>query len=434
MLDGFILIFIGYNSSILNKVWKWHEDSTSILNVIYHLVSAFGGVFSIYTTHISTKNGLNYAALFLMVAFILTIPLLNIKTYLLYIIIFSVICFSNGHLQNICTNLIVKKFSKTKRAAVYVFAYFFTQFGKFLFALIIYSYNEFIISGNLTVTILPIFVIIGAQIVVNIILINDINIKSNLKNSITKESIEKPNENQFVNINIGEYVNLHLLNEMENIPENNFKMIFIKPIKELFNNHNREHTLDQVFLNLSLGIQFFSMINVFSHLKVEHQDLVSEIVFSKTLHTFCLLFLPLFFLIPNLKRRDLLFYTFSLNLVLNICMVLRIFNPTTVIHIFRFIWNVCFITINLYCCESTVKNLRGVNTSVMYFIFKVSCVVEIFTIDFFISINLILPILLNIIILFGDIILSNTIKHETHMKSLEEIEAEIKVGTRYLIS
>lgn len=352
--------------------------------------------------------------------------------------IFFVICFSNGHLQNICTTMIVKKFSKERRAAVYVLAYFFTQFGKFLFALIIYNYNDSIIQGKLAVTVYPIIILIIAQIVVNLILINSINEKIkfkqqifiNVKSDTGINSISTSDSSKNNLVNLIENISNTNKTELRELRETKIKttlQIFTLPMKQLLCPRLRNHSFNLIFLNLSLGIQFFSMINVFPHLNNKNifTLLVDEIFFSKTLHTIFLFFLPFLFLWKEVTRKTLLFTTFTLNLFLNFLTVLNLFNSSIFIHMFRFIWNVSFITINLYCAEAITKNLRGVNTSVMYLIFKISCVIEILAIDKFISFSLYLPILFNILIIIGNMFLVSKLDIETHMKSLDEIDEEI---------
>jgi hypothetical protein len=155
-------------------------------------------------------------------------------------------------------------------------------------------------------------------------------------------------------------------------------------------------------LNLSLGIQFFSMINVFPLLKTKSLVLVEEIYLSKLYHTIFLLFLPLLFLFKSATRKFLLCFTFLTSLILNALILCSIYDSSIFIHLFRFIWNVCYITI-----------------------FKISCVIEIMTIEKLISISIYLPILFNIVIIIGDILLVNKLQLETHKKSIEDIEIEI---------
>jgi hypothetical protein len=200
-----------------------------------------------------------------LMAFCVSIPLLNIKIYYLYAIIFFVICLSNGHLQNICTTLIIKKYSPYKRAAVYVFAYFFTQFGKFLFACLIYKFNDIIINGNLIVTVIPILIMISLQIICNLLLLSKMKKKHLLKKS-EKELKEEINNSDNKNISFTNLIHINLPHNLNTIsnPQNNFNILptFYNPMVELMKNYHN-HMFHLIFLNMSLGIQFFSMINVF---------------------------------------------------------------------------------------------------------------------------------------------------------------------------
>jgi hypothetical protein len=327
--------------------------------------------------------------------------------------------------------MIVKQFSHKRRASVYGLAYIFTQFGKFLFALIIYNYNDQVMKGQLLITVIPIFILLIGQILINMILISKMNEKAEGDLKENKKKLKESQDNKegfttLIDINIANKIHLNVKNDKYD-NDNSLLGIFIEPISKLFSSKIRSHTFNLICLNMSLGIQFFSMVNVFPHLNNKYifTFLVEDIFFSKTLHTIFLLFLPFIFLWKDLTRKTLLFTTFTLNLFLNILIVLNLFNASLIIHMFRFVWNVCFITINLYCAEAICKKLRGVNTSVMYLIFKISCAIEILTIDQFISISLYLPIIFNIIILLGNMLLVSRLDIETHMKPLKEIEKEI---------
>ena len=203
-------------------------------------------------------------------------------------------------------------------------------------------------------------------------------------------------------------------------------MIFHQIYELYTNKSNKDHTYKLSILNISLGIQFFSMINVFPHLSDSvyfFSNLVDEIFFSKLIHTILLTTLPMILLSKFAKRKYILFVTFSLNLVLNFFIIFGMFNAILMVHAFRFLWNVSFISINLYTAEAINKKYRNMNTSFMYFIFKVSCLVEIFTIDRLISISIYIPIFFNIILLILDLFVTKNLECESHFLTLEEIES-----------
>jgi hypothetical protein len=409
---------------------KWQENSNANLDIIYHLVTALGSLLSIFTTNISSRNGLNYGVVLSLLAFTFSLLLLNIKEYFLYAVIFFIICLSNGHLQNISTTLIVKKFSQKYRASVYVLAYFFTQFGKFLFACLMFKYNEVISKGRIEFTVYPILIIIFGQVVFNLFLVKKLKQKKKLKKEckIISSGNHKIKEGKMISLTNLIEINLPAEASFEIISfyqkTKNFLQTIYEPIILLVYTY-QSHFLNLIFLNLSLGIQFFSMINVFPLLKTKSLVLVDEIFLSKLYHTIFLLFLPILFLFKSITRKFLLSFTFLISLILNALILFNIYDSSIFIHLFRFIWNVCYITVNLYSAESVSKKLRGVNTSIMGSIFKISCVIEIMTIDKLISFSIYLPILLNIVIILGDVLLVNKLQVETHKKSIEDIEIEI---------
>ena len=419
-LDGFVLIFIGYNTSILSKQNKWEGHRLILIDVIYHLVSAFGGILSIFTSAGKNIKLLSIGLFTLLIAFVCSLYLIGIKKFPLYLIIFFVIGLSNGHIQNICTTQIVKKFSHSYRASIYVIVYTFTQFGKFFFALILFKKNDTISKGNITPTVYPITVILFMLIISYSIMLFFIRRKKNLKESYLIRH-QSRRESIFNNLNLFvTYGNSFVIGDAK------FKSLSKLFRSDLFETNLNEHALNLLFLNLSLGIQFFSMINVFPLINGKNTTVtVDEIFWSKSLHTMFLLFIPAVYLFKLNSRKFLLFMTFAMSLFLNVLIFLDVFNSTLVIHLFRFIWNVCYITVNLYCAEAATNQMRGINTAFMYLIFKLSCIIEIVTIDKLIAVSIYVPIMLNIIILIGDMMLVSKLKVETHFKTIEEIEGEL---------
>jgi len=424
MLDGFLLIFIGYNTSILSKENKWQNHPLRLVDIVYHLISASGGVLSIYTGAQSNMSGIFFGLFISLTAFFCSFNLLEIKNFQFYLAVLFIICLSNGHIQNICTTQVVKKFSSEYRGIVYVFAYFFTQFGKFLFALILILKKELISKGKLIPTVIPIIILILLKIISSLSILFLMRRRKNLKESYRRHQIRK--ETIFDTINRTVSINHIVTHESSSIKLKSQEQI-TGNITDLFQYKWRDHTFNLIFLNLSLGIQFFSMINVFPLINGNNTLVsVEEIFFSKTLHTVFLLFIPSIFLFKKNTRKFLLFMTFSMSLLMNILIFLNVSNSSLIIHLFRFIWNVCFVTTNLYCAEAAYKHLRTVNTGFMYLMFKLSCIVEIFLIDRLISISLYVPIVLNIMILMFDMYLVTRLSVESHMKTIEKIEEELK--------
>lgn len=575
LLDGFILIFIGYNSSILTKMNKWEESKIFYLDLNFHFSSALGGLFCLLFAKDTNREALNLAAIVTLIAFLVSIALINISSFFIYLSVFSIICISNGHLQNICVNAIVKKFSEKTRAVFWGYAYFFNQFGKFLFASLIFKFDKDVKDGKIDITIFPIFTIIMVQIVFIIILLTLMNKRSLLKQkiSIKKESLKSKankekrhllgeNDSSLVNCNLGAISKIDLFgfdkerncythvdnnfsknynnnfitninkkfildkqidkkeankqkeengkankgnnirsstsnlsnllignfrkdskkknysdNKIKNKSENfsaddienknnekknpeTFEFQMIPQIQQKKNNNNKNHIsinnnykkqplsnkeyiistlkaifaqqifyhqFSMIFINFSLGIQFFSLINIFPHLHYNYtySVLTEEIFFSKLIHLILLFFFPLLFLFKKLTRKAILLFAFSSNFIINALVLVNCINSTAFVHIFRFIWNICYITTNLYNCEAAPFKVRYLNTSIMNLFFKLSCMIEITVIERLMRINLFLPVVLNLFILLMDNLLVSKLEFETHFKSLAQIKFEL---------
>jgi len=336
--------------------------------------------------------------------------------------------------------MIIYKFCPKTRAFIFSMVLFFNQFGKFVFAAIIYKFNNILLSGELKITIFPIIVLLLLKLVLNIfvvsLIINKVKLKTHLKTE--EECYGKVVHNKVDEISLSYHLESKnkkiVLQDSgqsiivlgDKIQIQSFKNVICSQICELFTNkNNKEHSLKLSILNISLGIQFFSMINVFPHLSNSvyfFSNLVDEIFFSKLIHTILLSLLPFLLLLESVKSKRILYVCFSFNLALNFFIIFRIFNVILMVHAFRFLWNVSFISIDLYTAEAINRKYRNINTSLMYFLFKISCLIEIMTIDYLISISIYIPIVFNIIVLVLDILITYSLECEPHFSSLEEIE------------
>ena len=437
LLDGYLLLFIGYNQSILRKEWKWNEENIEILNIIYHLITAIGGLFSSFSTNLTNLKGLNWNVFIAAISLIISFFLVGSNNFYLYSFSLSCICFSNGHLFNIGTNLIIYKFSNERRAFVYSLVLFFNQLGKFIFATIIYKFNSILLLGYLKITIFPINLLLICILACNISIVYYMIKKFKEKMIIKSKKDEKSSTSSVRELSMSYYLESKKKKNQfiekssitvlsDKIEVQSLKNVILCQINELFTHKiYKDHTYKLCILNISLGVQFFSMINVFPHLSNSvsfFTNLVDEIFFSKLVHTILLVIMPFLFLSKYARRRNILFLTFSLNLTLNLIIIFGFLNATIIIHAFRFLWNISFITIEIYTAEAINKKYRNIFTSLMYFIFKVSCLVEIFTIDRMISISIYIPIFFNIILLLIDIIITKNLECEPHFLTLSEIE------------
>ena len=410
-LDGYLLIFIGYNNSILNRKWNLSATHMLLLEIIYHFTSALGGILSIPTCYFSNQIGMNFNFIFALSTIPSIFILFHTDSYITYIISISHICLSNGHLYNIGTNLIINKFSTHKRGSIFALIYFFNQFGKLIFSIFIFNYSAVLQSGNITLTIHPILFIMFIQIIINMFLLNTYNGASTSYNVLSRIY------NTFVQLKFTK-------NKTDTF---DLYRYLIQPICNIFIESPTMHVVLLVVINVSLGIQFFAMVNVFPLLKKPIPAfLTNEIFFSKITHTILLGVFTLVFIVYSLNAKACLLVAFVVNLILNLSIMFDWFNSYWIIHLFRFVWNISYVMNSLYCAEAILKKNRGTNTSFLYMMFKVSCVCEILTVNRVIMVSLFLPIAINVFVLLFDVVVVRKLKVETFMKTCKEIDKEIK--------
>ena len=412
-LDGYLLIFIGYNNSILNRKWNLSATHMLLLEIIYHFTGALGGILSIPTCYFSNQIGMNFNFIFALSTIPSIFILFHTDSYITYIISISHICLSNGHLYNIGTNLIINKFSTHTRGSIFALIYFFNQFGKLIFSVFIFNYSAVLQSGNITLTIHPILFIMFLQIIINMFLLNTYN-----------NNDGSPSYNVLTRI----YNTFAQLKFTKNKADTfDLYRYLIQPICNIFIESPPMHGVLLVIMNISLGIQFFAMVNVFPLLKKPIPAfLTNEIFFSKITHTILLGVFTLVFIVYSLNAKACLLVAFVVNLILNLSIMFDWFNSYWIIHLFRFVWNISYVMNSLYCAEAILKKNRGTNTSFLYMMFKVSCVCEILTVNRVIMVSLFLPIAINVFVLLFDVVVVRKLKVETYMKTCKEIDNEIK--------
>ena len=419
-LDGYLLIFIGYNSTLLNQEWKVSPSLISLLEIMFHSNGALGGILSIPTCHFGNQIGMNFNLIFAISSIPITLLLYNTKSYSCYLFCISYICLSNGHLYNIGTNLIINKFSIYSRGSIFALIYFFNQFGKCFFSYLIYKYME---SGILIVsyTIIPIFILFILQVIINLIMIMLYYEKA--KSSIKKEKIIHMKYT-------GNYYSLQLYHYIRFSKNKNEKFEIynwlIKCIIDLFIESPELHEIILVIINFTLGIQFYGMVTVFPLLKKPIPTIITnEIFFSKIFHTGLLGTFTLIFVLYTLNAKICLSIACLINLILNLSIMFNWFDSYWIIHFFRFVWNVSYVMCNLYCAEATLNKNRGTNTSFLYMIFKISCIIDILIVDKMVEMSLFFPIALDVFTLLFDIVLISKLKVETYFKNCQEIDMVI---------
>ena len=426
-LDGYMLIFIGYNNSILNRKWNLSQTHLLLIEFVYHITSALGGIISIPTCYFSNQIGMNYNFVFSLSAIPVSLFLFNTNSYFGYLICIGYICLSNGHLYNIGTNLIINKFSVYSRGSIFALIYFLNQVGKLVFAFFIFKYSTILQSGNIAVTIVPIVLLLIFEIIVNynmleVYYINYKNTKMNLTEQINNTNAKKKN-NMIYNLI---YLNFLKFTKNSNEKFNLYKWLF-QPIRNIFEQSPPLHGVFLVIINMSLGIQFFAMVNVFPLLRKPIPTfLTNEIFFSKITHTILLGAFTLICLLYTVNAKVILFIAFTINLILNLSIMFDWFDSYWMIHLFRFVWNVSYVMNNIYCAEAILKKNRGTNTSFLYTMFKLSCILEIVIVNRIIEISLFLPIAINIFLLLFNIVVVNKLQVDTYMKSCQEIDDEIR--------
>lgn len=482
-LDGYVLLFLTYNSSIFKKQWQWTQSQVFSLNIVYHLMSGLGSLFSIITAKNGIKIGLHYSLALNTITMLFTLPILNSHSFMVYFVSFFFVFLTNGHLLNICTNMLVEEFSHIFRAPFFSFAFFFGQFGKFILACIIFKFYKYINHGRLMITLAPIIVCLMLKLIITCLLINLLHRKNisiifsrtfmteNGQRYIAR-SYGRSNRDEHESNDEIQYLTYHHEDESRQAPElnntqvssadesvivinnlagllevvrclkgkvnllsipkillceilRNLHYLFVAPVRLLLNKSRRLHTRNLMFMNFSLAIQFFSMISVFPIMSETNMsvNIIDMIFVSKLIHTVLLFFFPVIFLIKCISRKDLLLMAYLINLLICFSLMFDISHSENIAHLFRFVWNICFITVNLYTVESANKEIRGVITSVSTFVFQIGCLVEIFIADFLVTRNVFIPLIMNLLMLIVDILLISKFMIDTHFMTLEEIDS-----------
>ena len=301
--------------------------------------------------------------------------------------------------------------------------YFFGQFGKLIFAFFIFNYSAALQRGDIEITVIPIIVLLCFEVIVNFFMLQiydekNKNVKMNLSEQINKKNNKK-----------GSFIPLLNFLKFSKNPSESFNLYdwLIKPIIHIFTQNPQLHGVFLVIINMSLGSQFFAMVNVFPLLQKPIPTFLSnEIFFSKITHTILLGSFTILCIIYTLNAKICLFVAFAINLLLNMSIMFDWFNSYWIIHLFRFVWNVSFVMNNIYCAEAILKKNRGTNTSFLYMMFKISCILEILFVNNVIAISLFLPIATNIFLLLFDIVLVNKLQIDTYLKTCANIDSEIK--------
>ena len=418
-LDGYLLILIGYNKTILNKEWNLNENYLIFLEIFFHINGALGGIFSIPTCHYSNRIGLNYNFYLSLLTIPFLILLFYYDNYFIFLISTGIICFTNGHLYNIGTNLIINKFSPNSRGSIFALIFFCNQFGKLLFSYFIYKYNDIIQIGIINVTLVPIILLFLLEIFVNFSMIILYYERDKYYNLIQKEK----DENYLIYIfQIFKKINFY---KKKKDPFSMYDYLF-KDIENIFMESPELHEIIMDVINFSLGVQFYGMINVFPLLKKPVPTLIKdEIFFSKVFHTILLGIFTLIFVTYTLNAMICLYITFVINLILNLSIIFNWFDSYWIIHLFRLIWNISYVMSNIYCAEAILKKNRGTNTSFLYLIFKFSCIFQMIFVDKIIEKSLFLPIALNIFTLLFDIIIISKLKINTYLVNTKDIDIQI---------
>lgn len=414
-LDGYLLIFIGYNNTILNKKWGLSSSYLLLIEIVYHLSSALGGIASIPTCHFGNKIGMNYNLILSVSAIVSTFCLYKTESYFKYLLTIGFICFCNGHLYNIGTNLIINKFSITQRGGIFALIYFFNQIGKLLFSVFIWKYNSLLVQGKIQITILPILALLLLQFVFNHRLIE-----------LYRQKFRHTKMNLIESINAKKGWLMSDLQFRKNNEAFNLNKWLFEHIVQIFTQSPDSHGVFMVIVNMSLGIQFFAMVNVFPLLKKPIPAfLTNEIFFSKITHTILLGIFTVFAITYCINAKNWLFYALIVNLVLNLSIMFDWFNSYWTTHLFRYVWNVSYVMNNIYCAEAILKKNRGTNTSFLYLMFKISCILEILFVNKIILFSVFLPIAINVFILLFDIVVVTKFEVETYLISVDQIDKQI---------
>jgi hypothetical protein len=430
-IDGYLIIFIAFNSK--QEKHTWTETQKYILILSYHLITAFGGVFAVFTSFRSNKVSLSLSNPLLVLSFCFLFVLITVQNYYSYLVSFFLLCFTNGHLMNTCSNYVIKKFQAKTRACAHISLFSFNQIGQLIFSLITYGLEktEQMVYQNTTITIIPLFFLIIIQFLFNNSLIYFLYFRTKEKektNKVKKKLLLKDKSINFNDniMNVKNSIEIRLRKDMAEMLIKPFRMIFVST-------KFKYHAFLMVFLNISIGLQFFSMINVFPseisrHIKSSQNDALGLIVEWRIIYSFLLILIAVMSFSQILERKKCLFIIFFINFILSVILVLdftQTINTPIILNLFRFLWNLSYVITNLYCAEAVSSRLRTMFTSILTLLFKFSCILELGIINQVISIHNSFPLIFNVFILLSQIYMSLRLPLETHHKPVDQINNEL---------
>lgn len=442
-LNGYLLSFISLFSSYLKGKFNWTNNEVIMLIIIYHFFTGIGSFFVVFTSHKSNRVGIYYSSMLLLFCMIIILPFAFTFNQLVFNIIFSMLCFTNGHIMKNCKHLLINKSTYYNRGFLFFISITGYLFGEILLCLIKSflikeKIENFITKGIVYLLIICLFVVIHLLS------------KEMFYYNTQKKEFKKQN-NQEKNINQGEINEVYNKNESDDIDliqfkntvqdsfNKDMKEMFIHPFKLLFKNNMKKQVISIWIIQMLTGFQSFCIWNNFqmeSELS-SYFPTLQYLIIVKFVLSFLLIIFSWLLLYKKLSMSKYLLFIFAMTIG---GLIILLFIPSNNLNFYSInVSTFSFQTFNcmsflsyilnqLYCEETTIKQVQAIQTSIAYLIFKFSCIIQILVFEIirqkypqilFIK-NIICVCFINILI-----ILYNS-SFATFFKRKEDIEKEIE--------
>lgn len=434
--NGIINEYINTYSSLLQSKFQWTSLQVLILVIIYHLSSAMGAFFTVFTSTKSNRKGVYYSSMLMIFTFIVILPFAFTSSHIVYYIIFYVICFTNGHIWKNNANLIVEKSLYFDRGFFFFISFIGFILGQvFIIIAIIFSQDYHILISKIIISL-----IICIQFVFVTLLIREMFYYMKAKVEYKQRnqmSIEKKTHEKKSIFNEDEMSIISLKNSLQTSFNRDMKEMFIYPMKQLMKNSLKYNTLSIWVIEILIGFLSFTIWSIYYKSSGFIFKDYSQIQYSLIFKFIQIIFLLVFswsLLKKKLSPYQMLIHL-SIYIISTIMIVLTITkirnNPFTIdwynicFHLYNGYSFITYILIQLYIEEATKKNLMNLQTAIGYLLFKLSSLVQVFLYNYFSEHSRIFSIINLLVITIIIVVVIKNKSYEIFFKRKEDIDKEI---------
>lgn len=443
-LNGYLLSYISLYSYYFKAKFNWTNNDVITLIVIYHFFTSIGSFFVVFTSHQSNRVGIYYSSMLLFFCFIMILPFAFTFNQVVFNIIFSVLCFSNGHIMKNSKHLLINKSTYYNRGFLFFISITGYLFGEIFLCL----FKSCLINEAIENLITKGFVYL---LVVFLFFAIHLLSKEMFYYNVQKKKLKKEKHNRKGNLsqseindlNNGEKSNdidiIHFKNTIQDSFNKDMKEMIINPFKLLFKNNMKKQVTSIWAIQMLTGFQSFCLWNNF---QVEGEvssyfSSLQHLIIIKFVLSVLLIMISWLLLYKKLSVSKFLLFIFALTTCTLIFLLFissdnsnfySINLSTLLFQTYNCMSFLSYILNQIYYEETTIKQIQVMQTSIAYLIFKLSCIIQIFVFEvarqkypkILFIINIICVCLINLLIIkFNS-------SFETFFKRKEDIEKEIQ--------